>query len=118
MQRFENQVAIVTGGGRGIGAATAWRLASEGAAVVVADVDLEAVADQTDIQALFNLISRHSELTNSPRARWILDHWATMLPLFVKVFPHEYKRVLNLPRATSIYIPQRQPIVPTGVAHG
>jgi NAD(P)-dependent dehydrogenase (short-subunit alcohol dehydrogenase family) len=39
MRRFENQVAIITGGGRGIGAATARRLASEGAAVVVADVD-------------------------------------------------------------------------------
>ncbi|NJN93012.1 MAG: glucose 1-dehydrogenase [Anaerolineales bacterium] len=41
MQRFENQVAIVTGGGRGIGAAVARRLAAEGAAVVVADMDLE-----------------------------------------------------------------------------
>jgi NAD(P)-dependent dehydrogenase (short-subunit alcohol dehydrogenase family) len=41
MKRFENQVAIITGGGRGIGAATARRLASEGAAVVVADIDLE-----------------------------------------------------------------------------
>ncbi|MBI1876945.1 MAG: glucose 1-dehydrogenase [Chloroflexi bacterium] len=41
MRRFENQVAIVTGGGRGIGAATARRLASEGASVVVADVNLE-----------------------------------------------------------------------------
>lgn len=41
MRRFENQVALVTGGGRGIGAATAKRLASEGAAVVVADRDLE-----------------------------------------------------------------------------
>jgi NAD(P)-dependent dehydrogenase (short-subunit alcohol dehydrogenase family) len=39
MPRFENQVAIVTGGGRGIGAATARRLASEGAGVVVADID-------------------------------------------------------------------------------
>lgn len=41
MQRFKNQVAIVTGGGRGIGAAVAQRLAVEGAAVVVADVDRE-----------------------------------------------------------------------------
>lgn len=41
MRRLENQVAIVTGGGRGIGAATARRLGSEGAAVVVADIDRE-----------------------------------------------------------------------------
>jgi 3-oxoacyl-[acyl-carrier protein] reductase len=39
MRRFEQQVAIVTGGAHGIGRATAWRLASEGAAVIVADID-------------------------------------------------------------------------------
>lgn len=39
MQRFADQVAIVTGGAHGIGLATAQRLASEGAAVVVADID-------------------------------------------------------------------------------
>ncbi len=39
MQRFENQVAIVTGSAHGIGAATARRLAAEGAAVIVADLD-------------------------------------------------------------------------------
>ena len=33
--RFENQVAIVTGGSRGIGFAVAERLASEGAAIAV-----------------------------------------------------------------------------------
>ena len=43
------------------------------------------------------LIARHAELTGSPRAKWILDNWETMLPKFIKVFPHEYKRVLGVP---------------------
>ncbi|CAI3806422.1 4-formylbenzenesulfonate dehydrogenase TsaC1/TsaC2 [Pseudomonas sp. MM221] len=42
MNRFQNKVAIVTGGAGGIGAAIASRLASEGATVVVSDVNLEA----------------------------------------------------------------------------
>ncbi|MFK0268009.1 SDR family NAD(P)-dependent oxidoreductase [Pseudomonas asiatica] len=42
MNRFKNKVAIVTGGAGGIGAAIAGRLASEGATVVVSDVNLEA----------------------------------------------------------------------------
>lgn len=37
--RFQNKVAIVTGGAGGIGLATAKRLASEGAKVVLADLD-------------------------------------------------------------------------------
>jgi 3-oxoacyl-[acyl-carrier protein] reductase len=37
--RFKDRVAVITGGGRGIGAATAGRLAEEGAAVVIADLD-------------------------------------------------------------------------------
>jgi 3-oxoacyl-[acyl-carrier protein] reductase len=40
--RLEGRVAIVTGAGSGIGAATAARLAAEGAAVVCADIDLGA----------------------------------------------------------------------------
>jgi 3-oxoacyl-[acyl-carrier protein] reductase len=39
--RFTDRVAIVTGGGRGIGAATARRFAQDGAAVVIADLDEE-----------------------------------------------------------------------------
>jgi len=41
MGRLEGQVAFVTGAGRGIGAATALRMAEEGASVALADIDIE-----------------------------------------------------------------------------
>ncbi|MDA1296662.1 MAG: SDR family oxidoreductase [Chloroflexi bacterium] len=43
-QRFDGQVAIITGGALGIGGATARRLASEGARVLIADINDEAAA--------------------------------------------------------------------------
>jgi NAD(P)-dependent dehydrogenase (short-subunit alcohol dehydrogenase family) len=42
MERLNEKVAIVTGGGGGIGGATARALAREGASVVVVDIDLSA----------------------------------------------------------------------------
>jgi len=51
MRRFEDRVAVVTGGGSGIGLASVRRLADEGARVVVADVDAgtgKAAADEVD----------------------------------------------------------------------
>ncbi|ACP26756.1 oxidoreductase, short chain dehydrogenase/reductase family [Sinorhizobium fredii NGR234] len=42
MKRFEGKVAVVTGGGGGIGSAISRRLADEGALVVVSDVNGEA----------------------------------------------------------------------------
>ena len=46
--RFEGQTAVVTGGARGIGAATARRLAADGAFVVVADYDGDQAAATAD----------------------------------------------------------------------
>ncbi|CAN7273202.1 SDR family NAD(P)-dependent oxidoreductase [Pararhizobium sp. LjRoot238] len=45
MKRFEGRVAIVTGGGGGIGSAISRRLAHEGAFVVVSDMNREAAAE-------------------------------------------------------------------------
>jgi glutamate synthase domain-containing protein 2/glutamate synthase domain-containing protein 1/glutamate synthase domain-containing protein 3 len=59
-----------------------------------ASVDLERVFDPEDQQTLKTLIYRHFEATGSPRARWVLENWIAMLPKFVKVFPHEFRRVL------------------------
>jgi 3-oxoacyl-[acyl-carrier protein] reductase len=43
--RFQGKVALVTGGGRGIGAATAQLLAAEGGKVAVSDMDESAAAE-------------------------------------------------------------------------
>jgi len=57
--------------------------------------------DESDAELLQTLIRKHLEGTSSPRAEWILDHWESTLPAFVKVFPHEYKRVLGVPRPAA-----------------
>jgi glutamate synthase (NADPH/NADH) large chain len=68
------------------------------------DVDLEPVTIPKDVENLYRLIARHSELTASPQAKWILGNWEATLPKFVKVFPHEYKRVLGIPRVSPAVI--------------
>ncbi len=71
------------------------------------DVDLEPTTDPRDVEILHRLISRHAELTGSPQAKLILQNWEATLPKFVKVFPHEYKRVLGIPRvAAGVYAAQ------------
>jgi len=67
----------------------------------VAGVDLEPVGDE-DSALLYRLISRHVEFTGSPRGNWILENWESMLEKFIKVFPHEFKRVLGIPQAAAI----------------
>jgi glutamate synthase domain-containing protein 3 len=68
-----------------------------------ASVDLEPLINSDDIDNIRALLARHRDLTGSPRAAWVLEHWADAQPLFIKVFPHEYKRVLGVERAQAVY---------------
>jgi glutamate synthase domain-containing protein 2/glutamate synthase domain-containing protein 1/glutamate synthase domain-containing protein 3 len=68
-------------------------------------VDLEPLVSKEDVDLVRGLLERHRDLTGSPRAAWILEHWADAQPRFIKVFPHEYKRVLGIARAESVYGP-------------
>jgi glutamate synthase domain-containing protein 3 len=61
----------------------------------MASVDLEPVKSPEDISKLRTLIEKHFEATGSPRAEWVLENFNSMLKKFVKVYPHEYKRVLE-----------------------
>jgi glutamate synthase (NADPH/NADH) large chain len=79
-------------------------------------VDLEPLIEAQDLQTVKDLTARHFELTGSQRAQWILEHWAEALPRFIKVFPHEYKRVRGIRRNHAPYVPSI-PIQPVPVIH-
>jgi glutamate synthase (NADPH/NADH) large chain len=69
-------------------------------------VDLEPLLEGQDVQIVRDLAARHLELTRSPRAKWILDNWSEAASRFIKVFPHEFKRVLGVGRRQQAYIPK------------
>jgi glutamate synthase domain-containing protein 3 len=71
-------------------------------------VDLEPLVETQDAQIVRDLVTRHLELTGSPRAKWILDNWTAMRSRFIKVFPHEFKRVLGVNRNREAYIPSQR----------
>jgi glutamate synthase domain-containing protein 3 len=56
-------------------------------------VELESL-DEDDAVQLRELIEEHLARTDSAVAARVLDNWTAMLPLFVKVMPTDYKRVL------------------------
>ena len=58
-------------------------------------VDLEAVEEEEDIDLLKSLIEEHARRTESSVAKKVLDEWEATLPKFIKVYPRDYRRVLE-----------------------
>lgn len=75
MSRLAEKVAIVTGGGGGIGAATAHELAREGAAVAVVDVDEAKAAGVADEirRTGARAIALGGDLAQEPTAREVVE---------------------------------------------
>jgi len=58
-------------------------------------VDLVNVSEEEDIQQLKTLIAEHFQSTQSAVAKKVLDEWEETLPNFVKVYPTDYRRVIE-----------------------
>ncbi|GAB4366249.1 MAG: glutamate synthase large subunit [Deltaproteobacteria bacterium] len=58
-------------------------------------VDVETVWKKEDRDDLRAMIENHYRFTGSERAQAILDDWDARLPLFVKVMPVDYRKVLE-----------------------
>jgi glutamate synthase (ferredoxin) len=57
-------------------------------------VDFETLEDAQEEDFVRTLIARHAELTNSERAKNILNSWVQFREKLVKVMPLDYRRVL------------------------
>ena len=51
--------------------------------------------DPSEIELVLSLLRKHHELTGSRRAHNVLVSWSLFRPLFVRVIPHDYRRVLE-----------------------
>ncbi|KAJ9679825.1 hypothetical protein PVL29_021667 [Vitis rotundifolia] len=58
-------------------------------------VDLDKVEKEEDIMTLRMMIQQHQRHTSSQLAKEILADFDNLLPKFIKVFPRDYKRVLE-----------------------
>ena len=64
-------------------------------AICNAEIDIDPFDDPADTAFVRNLIERHVDCTKSPKGQWVLEHWQSMAPRFIKVFPRELKRALR-----------------------
>ncbi len=57
-------------------------------------VGVEKLENPKEIAEVRALVEKHLAYTKSDRARKVLAEWGSMVPLFVKVLPNDYKRML------------------------
>src|SRR3954453_8883529 len=77
-------------------------------------VELEPLAEESDLWLVHGLIEDHVRLTGSPRGKKLLDNWDHLVARFVKVMPIEYKKVLERRRSTT----RPHKLMVAGVANG
>lgn len=58
-------------------------------------VELSLVEDRSDVHEITGLIARHYHYTKSKKAGLILENIDKHLPMFIKVIPYDYKKVLQ-----------------------
>ncbi len=58
-------------------------------------VELFPVKEAADVAELKAMIAAHGKYTESAVAEYILSHWDAALPQFVKIYPRDYRRVIE-----------------------
>jgi glutamate synthase domain-containing protein 3 len=58
-------------------------------------VDLERLELEEDLDTVQSLLRKHIEATGSDRAGWVLENWDRLQSKFVKIYPRDYRRVLE-----------------------
>ena len=112
------KVVVITGGGRGIGAATATALVAQGAKVAIGDVDLE-TAEATAQQLGGGTIARHLDVTDHPGFTAFLDEVERELgPIHALINNAGIMPVVLADEETEASIARQIELNLTGVIHG
>jgi glutamate synthase (ferredoxin) len=58
-------------------------------------VKLFRLEDENEIEEVREMIRKHAEYTHSERSQQVLADWDNLVPRFVKVYPNDYRRVIE-----------------------